>query len=264
MAHPLRHLIFAVGRLSCRRRGACKPRALRLAGLFTFIPTVLAVSLSAQPPRPAEQSLRFTVFSAQPVAGLSFTPRPGVASTKLVFYSTARSPRYEYRGAMPLRFTDAASGAVFAEAVVPPEIHDALLLFAAVETAPAPAGKPANGLRYQVSVLDDSAVRHASGGLAIINFSGLELSGTIGKTSVTLQSGLNPTMKVSRTAKILLRTTLKGRSFQSYAGDLMLKKNERALLILFPPFYKGSLEVQSRLLVDEPPEPPAPAHSPSG
>ena len=75
---------------------------------------------------------------------------------------------------------------------------------------------------------------------------------------------LNPTMKVSRTAKIMLRTTLKGRSFQSYAEDLKLKKDERALLILFPPFYKGSLEVQSRLLIDEPPEPPAPARASSG
>jgi hypothetical protein len=234
MAHPLRHLIAL---------------------------TALTVAVLAQPPPPADQPLRFTVFSAQPIAGLGFAPRPGVAATKLVFYPTARSPRYEYRGPMPLRFTDAASGAVVAEAVVPPEIHDALLLFAAVEPAPAAAGKPANGLRYQVSVLDDSAMRHASGGLAIINFSGLELSGTIGKTDVTLKPGLNSTMPVSRTAKILLRTTLKGRSFQSYAGDLMLKKNERALLILFPPFYKGSLEVQSRLLVDEP---PTPARPPSG
>ena len=261
MAHAFRHLIYAVGRLSCRRRDACKTRALQL---FAFALAANAASLIAQPPRPADQPLRFTVFSAQPVAGLSFAPRPGVVATKVVFYPTARSPRYEYRGAMPLRFTDAASGAVLAEAVVPPEIHDALLLFAAVEPAPAAAGKPASGLRYQVSVLDDSALRHASGGLAIINFSGLELSGTIGKASVTLKPGLNPTMAVSRTAKIMLRTTLKGRSYQAYAGDLMLKKNERALLILFPPFYKGSLEVQSRLLVDEPPAPPAPARGTSG
>ena len=31
-----------------------------------------------------------------------------------------------------------------------------------------------------------------------------------------------------------------------------LGRNERALLILFPPFYTGSLEVQSRLLIDQP------------
>ena len=37
-----------------------------------------------------------------------------------------------------------------------------------------------------------------------------------------------------------------------------LERNERALLILFPPFYKGSLEVQSRLLVDQPPGTAAP------
>jgi hypothetical protein len=31
-----------------------------------------------------------------------------------------------------------------------------------------------------------------------------------------------------------------------------LGPRQRALLILFPPFYAGSLEVQSRLLIDEP------------
>ena len=58
-------------------------------------------------------------------------------------------------------------------------------------------------------------------------------------------------------AKIALRTSAGGRSYQAYAGALQLKRNERALLILFPPFYKGSHEVQSRLLVDDPTAPPA-------
>ena len=189
----------------------------------------------------------FTVFSSKPIAGLGYTPRPGIVTAKLVFYPTARSQRYEYRGAMPLRFTDGGSGAVVAEAAVPADMREALLLFAAIEPV------PATGLKYRVAVLDDSAAHNTTGGLAIINFSGLELSGKIDGKDVTLKDGLNPAQAVGRTAKIALHTTLKGRTFQSYAENLTLKKNERALLILFPPFYKGSLEVQSRMLVDEPP-----------
>ncbi len=214
----------------------------------------MATAVHGQPPRAPEQAFRFTVFSARPVEGVSFSPNLRAAPQKLVFYPTARSPRYEFRGALPLRFTD-ASGAVVAEATVPPEMHDVLLLFSAVEPV------PSSGLRYQIAVLDDGAARHGPSGLAIINLSGLALAGTVGRADVVLKSGLNPTLQVSRTAKIMLRTTFKGRSYQSYAGELEMKAAERALLILFPPFYKGSLEVQSRLLIDEPPLPPVPANA---
>lgn len=234
-------MLSFVGRLSCRRRRACQTHALRFAGLIAF-----ASAVFAQTPKPPELSLRFTVFSAKPVEGLTYLPRANVAPAKLVFYPTARSPRYEYRGGNPVRFTD-ASGAVVAEATVPPELRDVLLLVSPIEPA------PASGVKFRVAVLDDGPAHHAAGGLAIINFSGLALSGTIDGKPATLKDGLNPTLAVGRAAKIALHTTLKGRTYQSYVENLTLKKNERGLLILFPPFYKGSLEVQSRLLIDEPP-----------
>ena len=229
--------------------GVCKTDALRLAGLLAFVFSPFAQA------QPTPQVVRFTVFSARPVEGVVFTPGTRAAVQKTVFYPTARSPRYDYRGAMPLRFTDATSGAVVAEATIPAEIHDALLLFSAVEPVPADStgSRPATGLRYQISVLDDGVVRHGPGGLAIINLSGLALGGAVDGKDVTLKAGLNSVLTVGRSAKITLRTTFKTRTYQAYAGTVELKKNDRALLILFPPFYKGSLEVQSRLLVDEPP-----------
>jgi hypothetical protein len=162
-----------------------------------------------------------------------------------VFYPTARSPLYEYRGPMPLLFLDPATGAVVAEAKIPPEIARPLLLFTPVET---PAGK--SGLRYRIAVLDDGAARHGPGGLAIVNLSGLALAGTVGKEKITLRAGLNPTLAVGRTTAVALRTVFKERSYQAYAGTVKLARDERALLLLLPPFYQGSLEVQSRLLVD--------------
>jgi hypothetical protein len=48
----------------------------------------------------------------------------------------------------------------------------------------------------------------------------------------------------------MLRTTVKNRTYQAYVGNIELGKNERALLLLLPPFYRGSPEVQSRLLID--------------
>jgi hypothetical protein len=195
------------------------------------------------------QAVRFTVFSARPLTDVAFVPRRGVGAQKAVFYPTARSPRYEYRGTSPLRFLDSESGAVIAEAVIPPEIRDAFLLFTPI---PLDSSVGGSGLRYQIAVLDDSAGRHRAGDIVIINFSGLPLGGTVGTQAVTLRPGLNPALTIGRSAKITLRTLWQNRSYQSYAHTLALARTERALLILFPPFYKGSLEVQPRVLIDTP------------
>ena len=206
------------------------------------------------------QPVRFTVFAAKPIAGLAFAPWPNATPEKLVFQPTARSARHEYRGPMPLRFVDAATGAVVAEAHIPPTIRDALLLFSPLDPTAAGTGKAgASTLRYQIAVLDDAAARHAPGGLAILNLSGLTLAGTVNNERVTLKAGLNPTLAAGRTAKVALSTVFKNRTYQSYAGTVSLGRNERALLILFPPYYQGSLEVQSRVLIDQPPGTSAPA-----
>jgi hypothetical protein len=229
-------------------RGYLKLAAAVFAALFACIGIA-----HAQAPQP----VRFTVFSAKPIADVVFTPRANAAPQKLQFYPTARSPRYEYRGAMPLRFVDEASGVVIAEAAIPPGMADALLLFTPIETDAAASGG-ARGMRYQIAVLDDGAARHGPGGLAIINFSGLALSGTVNKDNVTLKPGLNPTIAVGNSAKITLHTMLKNKPYRSYADTVQLGRSQRVLLILFPPFYKGALEVQSRLLVDQPPGTAAP------
>ncbi len=251
MAHALGYLVAPVSDRrgnGCQRAFAAGRRPALPAGLLgLFLVLVAATPSEAQP---ALQTVRFAVFSSKPITDIAFAPRPNAAPQPVAFYPTARSPRYEYRGPMPVRFIDPTSKAVIAEATIPPEIHDALLLFS---PAPGGGGSP---LKFQISVLDDSAVRHGAGGLAVINLSGLVLTGTVNNTAVTLKPGLNPTLPVGRSAKIVFHTMLKNRSYQAYADTVPLAAKERALLILFPPFYQGSLEVQSRLLVDVPPTAP--------
>lgn len=203
--------------------------------------------LSAAEPAPAgAQAVRFTVFSPRAVNGLTFTPLPGQAPKHLGLYPTARSPRYDYLGVMPLRITDAQTNTVVAEATVPQEITTALLLLLPLEPA------PVAGLRYQTYVLDDTTARQSAGTLAIINFSGLELVGTLDGKPLALTAGLNAATPLGRSALLTLRTKVKNRTYQAYAGNVELGKNERALLLLLPPFYRGSQEVQSRLLIDAP------------
>jgi hypothetical protein len=230
-----------------RSRGEAKASAALRIITVTFALVTMVATARAQSPA-AGQSVRFAVFSAQPIKDVAFVPRANAAPLKLAFQPTARSVRYEYRGAMPLRFVDANTGALVAEAIIPTGIQSALLLFSPIEPA-----KSTGGLRYQIAVLDDGASRHGPGGLAIINLSGLALSGKVNDQSVTLKPGLNPTLTVGRSVAIKLSTVFKQRTYQSYAGTATLGRNDRALLILFPPFYAGALEVQSRLLLDQPP-----------
>ena len=258
MAHALRSLITRVSLPTApawhgRPAHVPNPRAGRpchflirhgvaFAFAFALVLGAVARAESAAP----EQTVRFTVFSTRPAAGLTYVARSRQAAAPVVLYPTARSPRYEYRGPMPLRLNDSASKTIVAEATIPPTLTDALLLLVPIQPA------PTTGLRYQTYVLDDSAARQTPGTLAIINFSGLTLTGTLEGKGVTLAAGLNAPQPIGRSAPITLRTMVKNRSLQAYAGTVELGKNERALLLLLPPFYSGSAEVQSRLLLDAP------------
>jgi hypothetical protein len=235
MAHPRRYLI--------QLWLVIWPSGLLLAAVNP------AASLQAVP----ELTVRFTVFSAVPVDGLSFVPGPDAPPVPVTFYPTARSRQYLYRGSNPLRFYRALTNdpaadpapSLAAEVMLPSALHDVLLLFASI--APAPAEGPS----YRVFVLDDG-LGHAPGSMTIINFSGLALDGDIAGKAARLGNGLNPAFTIGRSATIVLRTWFKNRSYQSYADTVELGRGERALLILFPPYRPGSLEVQSRLLLDEP------------
>src|SRR5688572_25599165 len=99
MAHALRYLIKGPA------TGDRGPKVFSFAAVRGWQVLVLwlgfAAIAEAQPAGLA--SVRFTVFSARPIADVAFAPRAGAAPQKVVFYPTARSPRYEFRGAMPLR-----------------------------------------------------------------------------------------------------------------------------------------------------------------
>lgn len=201
-------------------------------------------------------AIRFSVFAARLITDLAYVPRLGAAPLKLQFQPTARSSRYEYRGGMPLRFVDPANGVVAAEVTFPADLHDGLLLFSPGSggTGAASAGAvKAPPLRYQVAVLDDSAARHPSGALSILNLSGFSLNGAVGKRVVNLEAGLGPVISIGTAAAVVsFATEIKGRTYTAYRSTVQLKGRQRALLVLLPPFNPGGVEVQSRLLLDEP------------
>lgn len=213
-----------------------------------LVSTALAASLAEPPPR----EITFTVFSANPIAGLYFHPSDEAPAERLRFYPTARSPRYRYRGPPRLRFFElapaSAAEATVADVVLPESTAHVLLLFTSV-VSPGTAAR-----KYQVVCLDDSALQRRPETFSILNLSGLELRGTIGKRAVVLEQGMNAPVRIADATTVDLRTPFRNRLYPAFAETLELNAGERGLLILFPPFRAGSLEVQSRLLQDTAPD----------
>lgn len=222
MAHALRYLIACVGLL---------------------LAAPLALAQAAKGP-----TVRFTVYALRPIEGLGLAGATG-AGQPVAFSALGRSVRYTYTGPGPVKFIDITTKEVVAEAVVPPEIREPLFLF-----LDPPANNPRK-LRHQIAVLDDSAAKLASGQLAILNLSGLKLTGTLDKADLALEAGLNAPVPVKAGAKLTLFATARGTRVQSYADVLRPGKTARLLLIIFPPARKGALEVQARFLAEEPPPP---------
>jgi hypothetical protein len=219
-------------------------RALLALGWILISPPAFWLAAA----EPVAVPLRFTVFSIRPLENIVLAGAADVLPVPLAFYPTSRSPEYEHPDETPLKFCDANTGALVAEASVPPSIRRALLLF-----VPQPKGAVTREQRYQIKILDDSGLRHGPGDLAIVNLSGLALGGLVGGRRVSLPAGLNPPVRVRGSAEVELSVVLNGRRYRSYVETVPVAADERALLILFPPFYPGSFEVQGRLLVDTPP-----------
>jgi hypothetical protein len=215
-----------------------------IARAFFFLACVLALSGRAESETASACELNFTVFSALPLDGLGFVPQPEAAPVPMVFYPTARSPHYFYHGPPRLGFFDLRTGLQVAEADVPAGIRTALLIFSATDSPG--AGAP----RFRVQLVDDSAASHGPGTLLILNLSGLTLAGTLGQRPIALRQGCNGPLEVRGATTLVLRTPFRGRSYQAYSETIPLEPSGRALLLLLPPYRAGSLEVQSRLLID--------------
>ncbi len=225
---------------------ACLPRNLAAVFVAAFL---AGAGLAAFEP-PPERQFVFTVFSSEPISNLGYVARPGGVAEPLLFYPTARSPQCTYAGPATVRFVDLRSGAVAAETTVTESARNLLFLFT---LEPASPGK---GVRYRVQGVNDGRQEHPAGSVRFLNLSGLVLAGTLNSRPINLVDGFSSPIPVGNSAAVILRTAFRNRTYQSFADTISLDPSTRCLLILLPPYRAGSLEVQSRLLLDTPAPPP--------
>ena len=218
---------------------------------------VLGLPLGALEGRELEapiSQVEFSVFCLQRLNGLKFINTEGQIET-LRFFSSSRSPKYIYRGTSPIKIfrERPAVGAIqptdlqripVAEARIPSSARKLLLVFLAAPGA--------TGLQYTVYPFDDSLANLPANHIAIFNLSGFTLHGSIGDRHVLLKAG--PSISYPLRGDIIeLRfgTYFGDRFRQTYFSPIILTNNQRAILFFYPPYLKGSPEVQPRLLIQD-------------
>ena len=230
-----------------------------MAGFKRYIISILylGLSLGALESREIEapvQQVEFSVYCMQRLEGLRFTNAEGRTET-LRFYSSSRSPKYNYLGTSPIKIfrERAMPGALqpkaieripVAEAWIPQSARKLLLVFLA---NPHPAG-----LQYIVYSFDDSLANLPVGHIAIFNLSGFTLHGSIGSRPVLLKAGPSISYPLRDDITDLRFGTYFGDRFrQTYSSPVILTDNQRAILFFYPPYLKGSPEIQPRLLIQD-------------
>ncbi len=193
--------------------------------------------------------VEFSVFCLQRLDGLKFLNAEGQTET-LHFFSSSRSPKYIYRGTSPIRIfrerpgSGALESIAVAEARIPPSAQKLLLVFLAAPGA--------TGLQYTVYPFDDSLTNLPAGHISIFNLSDFTLHGSIGDRPVLLKAGPSISYPLRGDFIDLRFGTYFGDRFrQTYFSPIILTNNQRAILFFYPPYLKGSPEVQPRLLIQD-------------
>ena len=202
---------------------------------------------------------KFTVYSLKRLKELEFLHGDRKESSELEFFSSARSPIYEYKGPNPIIFfretpapTDEDPNAVsrtkVAEISLPEEGGEFLFIF-----FPDYSGDIE---QYRVYPLDDSKSELPTGSIRLFNATPYQLEGVFGQNKINLAPGPSKAYRVSGNSMSLgLGFRYEDKVHMSYNGPVELERKSRGLFMIFPPFVKGSAILQTRYLRESEPEP---------
>jgi hypothetical protein len=215
-----------------------------LTGLMVLTLARPLRAAAGEPPR----QLQFTIFATGRLPDLVYqiAARPVPRFAPVMLFPSSRSPVYHYEGWDDLCLFEAGSRRLLARAEVPRSISRALLI-----VAPWPQAPPA-GPSHRVYVFDDSTTHLPPGTLGILNMSGFRLAGAWGAQPLDLEQGYRGPFPCHETVAVQLAVTVRSRRYQAFADRLSAGAGQRGILILLPPYRRGSVEIQYRLLLEEP------------
>lgn len=216
----------------------------RLSVLLAFAASWLGLHAAA--PEPAAIALQFTVFSRQNIENLGYKPAKGKNLAPLTFYTGNRGPASFYKGAPVVEFFDLAATPVasttagatgvaepqpVARCAVPEGLKAALFLFFP-KSAPT-----ADGMKYDVFVVDDSIEKVAPGSFAIINVSGRDYAASYPGASAPIKVSPGVSQAYASSGNVALHFAVNQGERWRKAGrhDFELNSRSRAWVIIYPP-----------------------------
>lgn len=202
----------------------------------------------------------FSVYSLSRLEGIKFVNGDRDGAIPVSFYSSSRSEAYTYSGPSPIIFftEEPAPTADSAEAVrrikvaeidIPVPRGEFLFIFFPDDTQDKES--------YRIFPLDDSTRAHPYGSIRLFNATPYTLEGVLGSERIRLRPGPGEFYRMrGNSVSLGLGFQHDGKFHQSFNSPLHLDDDSRGLMMLFPPFVKGSAILQTRFLrqarADEP------------
>jgi len=201
--------------------------------------------------------IQFRVFALNTINGLCFQPALKAVAREIVFFSSERSSAYRYKGGASLAFyegtgssspipgpTGEITSPPVALAMLPPGVKQVMLLFF-------PKRQPAaDGLKYDVVVIEDSLEKVPLGMAVTLNASGQNYEGRVGTVPIQIPPGQGVPFKVVGRVHTQLAARVNGQAFRAATFDLKLNAQQRAWVLLFPPYAIGEFQPQIRVLYE--------------
>jgi hypothetical protein len=233
------------------------------AFLLSFTAASFAVAQNAQPNISVE--LRF--LTNDKVSGLFLQPspsRPGQVAPKaeIVAGSHSRSPGLQYTGPSSLTLFTVSTDPKGLEIRSPvaslalPSDKKELLIVILV------GGAAAGPRQYRLHAFDDSFLGAPSGSVRFLNMTPVPVFGRMGSDSIQIKAGVSMSEAYPRAAarRISLGYTLNNQVFPIIDQAYGTEPADRLLIVLLPPFARGSGLIRARVIPDSPIVAEAPAN----
>ncbi|MEM8867237.1 MAG: hypothetical protein AAGC73_03120 [Verrucomicrobiota bacterium] len=227
-----------------------KPKRLLLIVYLLF----LASQLEAQTIREIE----FTVYGQYPVRGVEYNPvseeavSEGIKAAEPITiktHSQSRMGPHKFTGVNEMIFRESDSEQIVGKVRFSEASNQWLFIFV---KNPKHKEDPDGYYKYLIYAFDDSEANLPNDGLVFINISGKELDGLLENKRVTLSAGESGSFRVQESLPVNLWT-------REFDGEKLLpalvktyqfQKNHRYLIIFFPPVLRGSVDLDTRFLVE--------------
>ena len=221
------------------------PRKWRSLELQIVLTLLFGVSLLKGQSTNKEESLlrvNFSVFSFQRLSGLHYLKGDLSTGVPLKFYSSDRSPAYNYEGQNPIVFfretlapTEMDPYAVkrvkVAEIAIPKPGGDYLLIFFQNPETEAES--------YRIFPLDDSLATLPYGSVRFFNATTHQLMGKLGKNEISIGPGPSKAYRLKGSNHTLdYGFEYDGKFHISYQSPFQLSESMRGIFMISPPFVK--------------------------